>query len=177
MTRKVIAAVAAIFTALVLAGTASAQYPSPQGSLQCTAQVNVSVNDQSKVSATLRDFSGNPVVGETISFSIISGSGSLSSDTATTDANGVAMVVLNAGSNAGNVSVGATYDGLECSAVSQVAGAVVVTPPNTGDAGLAAAQHDGNSTTVLATELIALIALGTICGALWFKYSFNRSHR
>jgi hypothetical protein len=173
---KVIAAIAAIFTALALAGTASAQYPTPQGSLQCNAQVNVTIDGQSTVSATLRDFSGKPVSGQSIIFSIAGTPGgvSLSASSAATNANGVASVLLNAGSNAGNVTVSAIYDGLECSAVSQVAGSVIVAP-GTGDAGLAAANQHATVSTALVVEVLAIVAAGMIAGLVWFKYSFHIS--
>lgn len=150
-TGRILAAVAAIFTAAVLVGTASAQYPTPQGSLVCTTTVNVDINT-STVSATLRDSTGNTVSGQTVTFRVTSGTGTLSSSTATTNASGVASVILTNGSN---TAVSATYSGIECSAVAQVLGSTF-RPPATGDAGLVGLGDGINKSLILGIDLVIM---------------------
>jgi hypothetical protein len=150
------AAGAATVAALFVAGTASAQYPEPKGSLVCTTRVSVTI-ENTEVHATLRDSKGNPVSGVGVSFSITAGSGKLDSNTAYTDSNGDAWVKAQ-GSNLG---VQAVYDGLQCSAVAQVLGSTF-SPPSTGDAGLAAPGTEGASRNdaVLAGALAVMGASG-----------------
>ena len=149
---RILAAAAALITALAIVGTASAQYPEPRGSLVCTTIVNVQIS-QTTVSATLRDSTGQAVVGQDIGFWIISGSGSLSSSSASTNGSGTASVTLYDG---GNTSVGAVYDGLNCSAVTQVLGQTF-RPPSTGDAGLLGGSDSGNS-----PDLALVLSLGVM---------------
>ena len=154
----ILAAAAATLTALALVGTASAQYPTPKGSLVCTTQVNIQIS-QTIVSATLRDSAGHAVVGEDVGFWIISGSGSLSSSSAITNGSGTASVTLY---DAGNTSVGAVYDGLECNAVTQILG-TTVRPPSTGDGGLVGGSSSdlalGASLAVMGLSGMALVSL------------------
>jgi hypothetical protein len=157
-TGRILAAAAALISALALVGTASAQYPEPKGSLVCTTTVNVQISETT-VSATLRDSRGQAVVGQDIGFWIISGDGSLSDSSAETDGSGTASVTLY---DAANTSVGAVYDGLECSAVTQILGQTF-RPPSTGDAGLLG-QGSDNSNLVLGFSLgvMGLSATGLV---------------
>lgn len=66
----------------------------------------------STVTATLKDSSGSPVQGATVSFTLNNTYATLSSPTAVTDASGVATVTLTAGSLAGTVSVSGSASGL-----------------------------------------------------------------
>lgn len=148
------AVAAAVFTTLALAGTVSAQYPTPKGSLVCTTTVDVSIG-KSTVTATLRDSAGNPVSGQTVTFTITSGKGTLSSNTATTNGSGAASVELH---GAENTSVSAVYDGLECRAVAQVLGSTF-RPPATGDAGLLGTNSNSNG-VILALDLAVMALTG-----------------
>ena len=144
----ILAAAAAIFMALAVAGTASAQYPTPKGNIVCTTVVNVEIN-QTYVSATLRDSTGKTMANAYVDFWIVSGPGQVSSSSVATDASGTATVTLIGG---GNTVVGAGYDGVECRAVNQVLGQTF-RPPSTGDGGLA----DGDSRSKLAFGACLLV--------------------
>jgi hypothetical protein len=146
----VMAAAAAFFAALALAGTASAQYPPPSGSLVCTISVNTALGETS-VSATLRDSAGRPVAGKPVHFKIESGKGQVSQESATTNSAGVASVVV-AGTG---VSFSAYSDDLACSSAAL---GVRFIPPGTGDAGL---LGSGASTTeAVAAGIVVLSAAG-----------------
>ena len=146
---RILAASAALFMALAIAGTAAAQYPTPKGSLVCTTSVNIQINE-TQVSATIRDAAGRAIANEEVGFSIISGGGTLSNSRGLTNGSGTATVTL---SGASNTSVGASYDGLECRAVAQVLGSVV-RPPSTGSGGLVGGT--GSSEVLLITSFAVM---------------------
>jgi hypothetical protein len=146
-TGRILAAAAAFFAALAIVGAASAQYPTPKGSLVCTGVVN---GGQTSISATAIDGTGRVISGAVVSFWFVDGSGTLSSSTAVTNASGVATVTL---VSSGTVTVAAGYDGLECRSVSQVLGQTF-RPPSTGDGGLVG--DDAASTTVFAACLLVM---------------------
>ena len=148
------AAGAATVAALFVAGTASAQYPEPKGSLVCTTKVNVEING-TEIYATLRDSKGNPVSGQTVTFKVTSGSGSLDMSTDATDGNGVAWVKA----NSTNIGVTATYDGLQCSAVAQVLGQTF-RPPATGDAGLLGSDKGAGTASTIFAGALAVMGAG-----------------
>lgn len=148
------AAGAATVAALFVAGTASAQYPEPKGSLVCTTRVNTQING-TEIYATLHDSNGNPVPNQTVTFQVTSGTGSLDTSTDDTDANGVAWVKA----NSTNIGVAAIYDGLQCSAVAEVLGSTF-SPPSTGDAGLAATAGADGANTDDAVLVGALAVMG-----------------
>lgn len=151
MTRgRILAAAAALFVAMAIAGTASAQYPTPRGSIVCTTVVNVQTN-ATAVSATLRDSTGRAVPGAAVNFWIVGGPGSLSASSALTDASGTATVTL---LNGGNTTIAAGYDGVECRAVTQVQG-LSFRPPSTGDGGLV-----GGSSLATAVFAACLAVMG-----------------
>jgi len=158
-----LAAGAAMVAALFLAGTASAQYPQPKGSLVCVTR-----GGGSEIHATLRDSKGSPIKGQIITFTIISGHGSLDAYKTATDANGYAWVRAT-----GNVTVAASYDGLRCSSVAQVLGKTFY-PPSTGDAGLAAVST-GSSSDRLTSPFVAICL--ALLGATGTGVLVLRRHR
>lgn len=140
-----LAAAAALFTAVALAGTASAQYPPPNGSLVCTTNINVTIN-QTEIGATLRSSSGDPVVGKTLTFTVAGGT-----KTAVTNEFGQAAVSYSGTS----VTATVVYEDLSCAAVAQVAGSTF-RPPSTGDGGLIG---DSNSDTVVFAGALVIMAV------------------
>ncbi len=148
------AAGAATLAALFVAGTASAQYPEPKGNLVCTTKVSVEAHETTFY-ATLRDSSGKPIAGKVVNFKVIGGTGTIDGSTDTTDANGVAWVR----SKSSNISVAAIYDGIQCSAVSQILGSTF-SPPSTGDAGLVGSGGTSAQSGVLAGALVVMGASG-----------------
>jgi 5-hydroxyisourate hydrolase-like protein (transthyretin family) len=81
----------------------------------------------------VRDGQGNPQAGVSVGFSVIAGNGTLSSTTATTDANGRASTALTLGTTAGAVTVTAASAGLgsvtfSASALPGVATQLVLNP-------------------------------------------------
>ena len=137
---------------LILAGEVRAQsYPPPVGSLSVEA-ASTTAGSTTDVTATVLDESGNPVEGAQVVFRIVSqpGDDATWADgsqeiTALTDAGGVAMVVLNAGSDPGSIII-ETVSGAKTSQVTvQVEEAASGLPPtgaipNSGDDGVAAWQ-------------------------------------
>lgn len=73
-----------------------------------TATTSISTGTPATLTATSKDAGGNPVSGQTVSFTVASGSGTLSAATVTTDANGVATVSFTA-TAAGATSVKADW--------------------------------------------------------------------
>lgn len=121
--------------------TSSAQYPPPGGSI--TLLTSATVADAGKdvtVTGLVRDDSGQPAAGATCAFSIASqpGDDASVSPTGTTNAQGIATASLETGSATGTVVVSIVCGELASTAlVSVVAGVQSITPPATGDAGLA----------------------------------------
>ena len=105
---------------LILAGAARAQsYPPPVGSLSVEA-ASTTTGGTSDITATVLDESGNPVEGAEVVFRIVSQPGNDATwadgsveTTALTDASGIAMVVLNAGSDPGSIII-ETVSGAKC---------------------------------------------------------------
>jgi uncharacterized protein (TIGR03437 family) len=65
----------------------------------------------------VKDNNGNPVVGITVNFSLVSGSGSVNPASATTGANGEAQTTVTAGATPGNIGIQAAAAGLTTTAV------------------------------------------------------------
>ena len=149
----------------IATGKASAQYPPPEGSLQCVTQLKIQVNQQAKVSARLLDLAGAPVAGEVVTFHIVgqSAGATLSEFNVVTDANGTAVVQLWA-EEPGVIEVSATHGSLACNAISQVSNRVF-TPPSTGNAGLLSRGSTSKETPLLSSAL--LVAAGLTLLALW----------
>jgi len=97
---------------LIAAGGVRAQsYPPPVGSLSVEA-ASTTTGGTSDVTATVLDESGNPVEGAEVVFRIVSQPGDDATwadgsveTTALTDASGIAIAVLNAGSNPGSIII------------------------------------------------------------------------
>jgi hypothetical protein len=137
---------------LILTGEAQAQsYPPPVGSLSVEA-ASTTTGGISDITATVLDESGNPVEGAEVVFRIVSQPGDDATwadgsqeTTALTDTSGVAMVVLNAGSDPGSIII-ETVSGAKTSQVTvEVEGAASGLPPtgalpDSGDDGVAAWQ-------------------------------------
>lgn len=142
---------------------ASAQYPDPKSSLVCAVnQVDVQAGGSTTMTATLRDIAGNPLAGNKVNFTVISGEASLASSSATTDRSGVATTVVNVGTSGSAVVVHAASESSQCQASTNVSGIV---PPSTGDAGLAAATADRTTVVGVAGLGVALL----LAGALRFR--------
>jgi len=97
---------------LILTGEVRAQsYPPPVGSLSVEA-ASTTAGSTTDVTATVLDESGNPVEGAEVVFRIVSQPGDDATwadgsqeTTALTDASGIAVAVLNAGSNPGSITI------------------------------------------------------------------------
>ena len=148
-----ILALAILAGGLVPAGGVRAQsYPPPVGSLSVEA-ASTTIGGTSDITATVLDESGNPVEGAEVVFRIVSQPGDDATwadgsveTTALTDASGIAIVVLNAGSNPGSIII-ETVSGAKTSqvtvAVEEAApGGLPPTgaPPGSGDDGVPAWQ-------------------------------------
>ena len=118
--RKLAAGLAAVLAAVILTGglvtgggVRAQSYPPPVGSLSVEAtSATTTTGGTSDITATVLDESGNPVEGAEVVFRIVSqpGDDATWSDgsqeiTALTDASGIAMVVLSAGSNPGSIII------------------------------------------------------------------------
>ena len=118
--RKLAAGLAAVLAVVVLTGglvtgggVRAQSYPPPVGSLSVEAtSATTTTGGTSDITATVLDESGNPVEGAEVVFRIVSqpGDDATWSDgsqeiTALTDASGIAMVVLSAGSNPGSIII------------------------------------------------------------------------
>jgi len=157
--RKLAAGLAAVFAlgilagGLILAGEVRAQtYPPPVGSLSVEA-ASTTAGSTTDVTATVLDESGNPVEGAEVVFRIVSQPGDDATwadgsqeTTALTDASGIAIAVLNAGSDAGSIII-ETVSGAKTSqvtvAVEEEAGGLPPTgasPGSGSDGGVAAWQ-------------------------------------
>jgi len=169
MTRALILAIAVTaFAGVAAIQTASAQYPPPEGSLQCvSSELSPPANGTAVISTVLRDTAGKPLAGRVVTFAITSGNGRLSASTAVTDSNGIASVTLFVGSAPGRVTVSAGSGAVQCQValVSEVS--TVTRLPPTGSGGLLDA---GSSSTVLYLALgLPLAALLTSVGLLGLR--------
>ncbi len=108
--------------------------------------------DSSTIRATARDARGNPVDGETLTFSIVSGGGTLSSQSVTTANGGSATVTYTAGNTSGRVTIRAkSANGTQGEFV------LALSPTGTGTLTLTASPlelpADGQSKAVLTAAL------------------------
>lgn len=76
--------------------------------------------EASLITARLTDQDGSPISGEVVQFTRSPATGSLSSSTAITGADGIATVVFTAGSEGANVTIFARVDGEEATTVVQI---------------------------------------------------------
>lgn len=153
----VFAATIAIAASVFMVSTASAQYPPPKGGMFCASgQLVFKSGGTAVFSATIVDTTGAPVPGQLVNFAITaqSGGASLSNSSGVTDSKGMAFTTVNLGNNPGQLTVRAVNEGLQCSAVAEVQGAI--TAPKTGDAGLVAVGNGSG------TSLLGLAAIGAI---------------
>lgn len=128
--RLFIALGAALLATFAVAASVSAQYPTPQGNLICDTAPGT--GGTVTISGRLTDTAGQPISGQTVTFQITEGTGTLSASTATTNAQGVASVTV---TGAENTTVNASTGTVGCDAIAEVLGSVFQ-PPATGDAGL-----------------------------------------
>ena len=166
--RKLAAGFAAVFAlgilagGLILAAEARAQnYPPPVGSLSVEA-ASTTTGGTSDITATVLDESGNPVEGAEVVFRIVSQPGNDATwadgsveTTALTDACGIAIAVLNAGSDPGSIII-ETISGAK---TSQVTVAVEAAAP--GGLPPTGAIPDGGDDGVAAWQ-IAFLAAGAV---------------
>ena len=143
--KKMLFAVGAFVSVFLFAGSvATAQYPAPTGSLTAsTDSSNAEAGASVEVSCTVRDEAGNPVVEADCTFVILSQPGddaSLGSTVVKTNSDGVATTTLHVGSTSGQIVVSITSGDFTSSAVLGVTAtlpASPISPPSTGDGGLA----------------------------------------
>jgi hypothetical protein len=154
-------------------GVRAQSYPPPVGSLSVKAG-STTPGSTTNVTATVLDNNGDPVEGAQVTFTIISQPGTDAAwtgggleTTATTDANGVAIAVLKAGSDPGNIVV-ETVSGEK---TSQVTVAVQSSLPSTG--GAPAVEGTGSG---IPTWQIAFLAVGaaTLAGGLVIMVRRNK---
>ena len=163
--------------ALAVAQGASAQtYPPPAGSLSVDA-ANTTPGSSTPVSATVLDNAGDPVVGAEVIFRIVSqpGTDAQWADggteiTAITDANGVATVLLAAGSATGNIII-ETISGEKTSQVT-----VAVQEEAEGLPGTGGLPAESTGDGVPAWQ-IALMAVGAAALAGGFAVMIRRNKR
>ena len=122
--------------------TSSAQYPPPVGSITLlTSTTMADAGEDVTLTGLVRNEQGHPVANTACAFSIVSQPGddaSLGSTSGTTNAQGMATTNLNAGSTAGTIVVSIGCGELASTVlVNVVAGVQSITPPSTGDGGLA----------------------------------------
>ena len=125
-----------------------------QGSQLLATQGNntsVLVNATQSIQVKAVDGSGTGIQSVTVNFSIMSGSGSLSAATATTDVNGLATVTYTAPATAGNTSIIATSN------AGSVAFTLTVGNSAAGNQVLAI-QGNGSSILTSGTQLLTVIA-------------------
>ncbi|HEX6316699.1 MAG TPA: invasin domain 3-containing protein [Gemmatimonadaceae bacterium] len=73
----------------------------------------IAVNETSApMTVTLLDQNDDPIAGQTVSWAIASGDGTITSSTSTTNAQGVATMIFTAGATAGAATVTATVAGV-----------------------------------------------------------------
>ena len=145
---------------LILAGEVRAQsYPPPVGSLSVEA-ASTTTGGTSDITATVLDESGNPVEGAEVVFRIVSQPGDDATwadgsveTTALTDASGIAMAVLNAGSDPGSIII-ETVSGAKTSQVTVAVEEAASGLPPTG------ASPDSESDGGVAAWQIAFLAVG-----------------
>jgi len=159
---------------VMLAQSAFAQYPPPSGSLTSAASAtSAQTGEHLSIACVLRDTSGAAIADKTITFvlNVNPGDASLDANQATTDAAGVASVDLDVGTRPGLARVSCTGDGLSSSVLVEVlaetsappAPPSQVTPPSTGDAGLAAS---GALRSALALPLSLVLLAAGWCAVL-----------
>jgi hypothetical protein len=171
--QKVLSAIAmtafGLLVALVIAGgTASAQYPPPVGSVTAALSDPTPATGTSVTcTCTVLDTVGNPVADEVCEFTIVSQPGtdaSLSSTTAVTNAQGIAIVTLFTGSTAGAISVSAEARSIEsqATAVAEAATPVVPTVPAAPGAAPPTGAGQGDGGTPLALWIVAIGSAGAL---------------
>ena len=177
ITLTVAAALAAV-VAIVIGGTAFAQYPPPQGSLVCEGAVIIPQTGSSvPVRAILDDSSGSPVEGQLVQFAIGFQPGTtafLSSPNAFTDANGIASVTLFTGFSPGQIVVLCNglasvteVRGLSGQLVTEVRVESIFRPPSTGDAGLAAQSGYSRRGLIAAAAVAGTLAVAVTASVRW----------
>jgi hypothetical protein len=172
---RVLAALMAAITLtfVVQTGGASAQYPPPKGSLICAVSfISIEIHQTTTVSATLINIKGEAIVGYSVVFQVVGGYAS--STVGVTDGSGTAYIDITADGSSSQIIVFARFDGLQCQAMAQViipppppvVIVSVITPPNTGDAGLAIqdALKDANPNQYIAAGgiIFGLLLLASI---------------
>lgn len=172
--RKVLPAIAlatiGLLVALAIAGgTASAQYPPPVGSVTTSVSETAPAAGAS-VTCTCKvlDTVGEPVAGETCTFTIVSQPGTdarLSSTTAITNALGIATVTLFTGSDPGSIVVSSTARGIQSQATvtAKAATPVATTVPATPGAAPPTGVGQGEEGTPVLPWIMAIgaaVALG-----------------
>lgn len=159
-TKLSIAGIASAAVLLVATyGSASAQYPPPNGNCVVTVgSARVDAGASASVQIVVRDVNGKPVPNAPVTVVVTKQPGSDASVTlnsSTTDANGVLTGTVKVGSKAGVVEISATPQGIACSA-QVVAGQGAVAPevalPSTGTG----AGGDGGASGML----VLLVAAG-----------------
>ena len=126
---------------MLVAQTAFAQYPPPQTNLVCAvSQVDLNVSSNVLFAATLHDASGAAITGQAVEFSVVSGDAKLSSSSARPTPMEPPSSTLSA------QTLVTSYSAQQrLRRVPRPAQVNSIRPPATGDAGLAATNHRGNT--------------------------------
>ena len=182
--RKLAAGLAAVFALGILAGglipaggVRAQSYPPPVGSLSVEAASTIT-GGTSDIMATVLDESGNPVEGAEVVFRIVSQPGDDATwadgsveTTALTDAGGIAIAILSAGSNPGSIII-ETVSGAK---TSQVTVAVEEAAP--GGLPPTGASPGGGSDGGVAAWQMAFVAVGAAALAGGFVIIARRNKR
>ena len=138
---RLLAVGVALVALLAFSATAQAQYPEPQNNLTPQGPTSCEVNCIVQVTCVLRSASGAPVSNELVYFEIVSGpaGAQLNATSGITNANGQVTVPLFVGNTPDTIRVLCSDGDVEAFYTTQVLGARAqpITPPSTGDAGLA----------------------------------------
>lgn len=156
----------ALFALLAFSATAQAQYPEPENNLTPQGPTSCEIGCTVQVTCTVRSASGAALGNELIYFEIVSGpSGAqLQKTSGVSNSSGQVTVPLYVGTQAGTVRVICGNGDVTATYVTQVLGAQI-TPPTTGDGGLA----QGGPGYVMPLGGLLFLSLGAFVAARRFS--------
>ncbi len=143
---------------LTFSETATVGPPSSIASVSGTPQTAQVLTTLQPFAALVADSLGNPLQGQTVAFTINSGSGTLSAASAVTGANGQAQSTLTLPATAGSTTVYAAVAGVASAAVFNATATAVLPPTLTVVSGN---NQSGLTGTKLAAPLVVLLKSGT----------------